>query len=179
MCIDQGSKEEKKQKIRNMHQIYKNAHCTIAPVPEPLHQVYDSTTHDSMGNTRILNTSVFAITRFLHQNCWNYHCCKRRGTTVVAFLNHMPELSQYTSKFEFPPSNNLPIYNRFINYYIKIEKSFCSDYLTSVLSRFWVCYVFKSEWRVVYGVNNIELICMAIIRERKKRNEDHWQLTTV
>ncbi|KAG2222359.1 hypothetical protein INT45_009832 [Circinella minor] len=34
MCINQNDDEEKRCEIRQMHKIYKNAHCTIALVPE-------------------------------------------------------------------------------------------------------------------------------------------------
>ncbi|KAI9271737.1 hypothetical protein BDA99DRAFT_500856, partial [Phascolomyces articulosus] len=34
LCINQDDKEEKYREIRNMHQIYENAYCTVALVPD-------------------------------------------------------------------------------------------------------------------------------------------------
>ncbi|KAI9274712.1 hypothetical protein BDA99DRAFT_498325, partial [Phascolomyces articulosus] len=34
LCINQNNKEEKQHEIRNMHQIYENAYCTVALVPD-------------------------------------------------------------------------------------------------------------------------------------------------
>ncbi|KAI9251475.1 hypothetical protein BDA99DRAFT_521976 [Phascolomyces articulosus] len=34
LCINQDNKEEKQREIRNMHQIYENAYCTVAFVPD-------------------------------------------------------------------------------------------------------------------------------------------------
>ncbi|KAI9264150.1 hypothetical protein BDA99DRAFT_508538, partial [Phascolomyces articulosus] len=34
LCINQDNKEEKQNEIRNMHQVYENAYCTVALVPD-------------------------------------------------------------------------------------------------------------------------------------------------
>ncbi|KAI9251525.1 hypothetical protein BDA99DRAFT_575229, partial [Phascolomyces articulosus] len=34
LCINQENKEEKEHEMRNMHQIYENAYCTVALVPD-------------------------------------------------------------------------------------------------------------------------------------------------
>ncbi|KAI9247680.1 hypothetical protein BDA99DRAFT_253456 [Phascolomyces articulosus] len=38
LCINQDNKEEKQHEIRNMHQIYENACCTVALVPDYSHK---------------------------------------------------------------------------------------------------------------------------------------------
>ncbi|KAI9252857.1 heterokaryon incompatibility protein-domain-containing protein [Phascolomyces articulosus] len=40
LCINQHDKEEKHHEIRNMHQIYENAYCTVAFVPDFTHDDY-------------------------------------------------------------------------------------------------------------------------------------------